>query len=152
MKARPANPANDPLSGRLAAGARRRLHIRGVPTLARGAQHGAHTWCTHSAEIRYGAGRVTYFRWDLSCKNHSCSYVRYAARLTLHKKLNGKSCSSRDSPPEDVLRFSIFDLVRILRPRRSPIMHGHPSTHRRSGGQHRATPIKKSKIAKITGI
>ena len=57
----------------------------------------------------------------------------YGARLTLHKKLNSKSCSSRDSPCTVVLGFSIFDPVRILRPRRSPTMHGHPSTHRRSG-------------------
>ena len=57
----------------------------------------------------------------------------YGARLTLHKKLNSKSCSSRDSLCTVVLGFSIFDPVRILRPRRSPTMHGHPSTHRRSG-------------------
>ena len=57
----------------------------------------------------------------------------YAARLTLHKKLNSKSCSSRDCACRVVLGFSIFDPVRILRPRRSPTMHGHPSTHRRSG-------------------
>ena len=57
----------------------------------------------------------------------------YGARLRLHKKLNSKSCSSRDSPCTVVLGFSIFDPVRILRPRRSPTMHGHPSTHRRSG-------------------
>ena len=57
----------------------------------------------------------------------------YGARLRLHKKLNSKSCSSRDSAYRVVLGFSIFDPVRILRPRRSPTMHGHPSTHRRSG-------------------
>ena len=57
----------------------------------------------------------------------------YGARLTLHKKLNSKSCSSRDCACRVVLGFSIFDPVRILRPRRSPTMHGHPSTHRRSG-------------------
>ena len=57
----------------------------------------------------------------------------YAARLRLDKKLNSKRCSSRDSAYCVVLGFSIFDPVRILRPRRSPTMHGHPSTHRRSG-------------------
>ena len=84
----------------------------------------------------------------------------YAARLTLHKKLNCKSCSSRDSLGKDVLGLLIFDPVRILRPRtRSALlflyltlplpyrktMHGHPSTHRRSGSQHRATPTSKSR-------
>ena len=69
------------------------------------------------------------------------------------RKRNSKSCSSRDALGKDVLGFLIFDPVRNLRPRRSPTMYGHPSTHRRSGGQHKATPTsKKSKIAKITGI
>ena len=57
----------------------------------------------------------------------------YGARLRLDKKLNSKKGSSRDSPSTVVLGFSIFDPVRILRPRRSLTMHGHPSTHRRSG-------------------
>ena len=68
----------------------------------------------------------------------------YGARLRLHKKLNSKSCSSRDSPPTVVLGFSIFDPVRILRPRRSPTMHGHPFTHRRSLSIIRATLTPKS--------
>ena len=70
-----------------------------------------------------GPGDVTHFSAD----------HLYAARLRLDKKLNSKRCSSRDSAYCVVLGFSIFDPVRILRPRRSPIMHGHPSTHRRSG-------------------
>ena len=77
----------------------------------------------------------------------------YGARLRLHKKLNSKSCSSRDSLGTVVLGFSIFDSVRILRlrPQRSPTMHGHPSSidapPQRS--QHRATLSRTSKSRKL---
>ena len=70
----------------------------------------------------------------------------YGSRLRLHKKLNSKSCSSRDSAYRVVLGFSSFDHVRILRPRRSPTMHGHPSTHRRIGGQHRELLLRRQKV------
>ena len=50
-----------------------------------------------------------------------------------HARSLSSSCSRAHCASDTVLGFSIFDPVRILRPRRSPTMHGHPSTHRRSG-------------------
>ena len=47
-------------------------------------------------------------------------------------------------------RARIFDF-RFLRPRRSPTMHGHPSTHRRSGGQHRLLLRQKVDNCKDNG-